>query len=66
MRRVKYNWIIGMNLKLGIIEIHRNDPKKPDQVSHLVGVEVIHATKVSKQRIRDMQSALDTLMDLHQ
>jgi hypothetical protein len=66
MRRIKYNWIIGMNLQLGRVEIHRNDPKNPSQVSHLVGVEVIHATKVPIQRIRDMQKALDTLMDLHQ
>jgi hypothetical protein len=65
MAREKFNWLIGLNLKLGRVEIHKHDPSNPDQVSHLIGVKKHYGVNVPKQLKKEKQDALDTLMDLN-
>ncbi len=62
--REKYLWLIGINEKLGTIEIHRNDPNNPLQVSHLIAVEKIIGVKVPKEVKRRKQQVLDILVSL--
>jgi hypothetical protein len=70
--RQKYWWLIGINLKRtpehpdGCVEIHKNDPNNPLQVSHLIAVEKHYGVNVPKSIKQRKQQVLDTLMDLNQ
>jgi hypothetical protein len=65
-QRKKYSWLIGLNLdpKNPRVEIHRNDPSKPTQVSHLKIVEEYYGIKVPIEIRRRKQQVLNTLMGL--
>lgn len=65
MPRKKYSWLIGLNLKLGRIEIIKNDQTNPAQVSHLTGVTSYYGVKVPKATRDSYQRILEPLMDLH-
>lgn len=65
MPRKKYSWLIGLNLKLGRVEIHRNDTTNPTQVNHLTAVKEYYGVKVPREIIRGYEQILEPLMDLN-
>jgi hypothetical protein len=63
-QRKKDLWLIGLNLKDGTVEIHRNDPNNSSQVSHLTGVIKYYGYKVPKAIKDDYLKIIGPITDL--